>query len=355
MPTHVLIPRAGLPRTGMAIAGCGRAAGPDRPALIEAPRKVRGKGGVSLRLAIASCGLLALMVIGQPPRATAASAAEKRAFELAKKFLSDTFYNRAETEFAAFVSKYPDSDLLQEAIFRQAQARFFQTNYAGTAELLTSRLSFAGPLADDYLFLRGDAEFKQARYAAAADTFARLVKEYPNSASRLEAGIKQAEVVAAMKDWPRVIELLKQPDGVFQTAIQTNTANEFTFRGYLLLGEAQLARGLFGAAANTLQSLAGRLLGPMDAWQWQYLMCRIHSASGHLAEALDGTENLSVRATMTGQPGLVAETISFKAQLLEAMERPEEAITTYAGNLTEATPEERQREGLLKISTLCIA
>jgi TolA-binding protein len=333
-------------------------------------RRGQGRGGrfsllLNFRRVAFPAFIVFFLLLGSSVRSPAATAPEKRAFKIAMDFLSSTFYPRAEAEFGDFVSKFPESDLVPEAILRQAQARYFMTNYAGAVELLSGRLGAAGPLSDQYLFLRGEAEFRQSSYPAAADTFARLVHDYPASPLRLQSAVEQAAVYSAMSDWKRVIDLMRDPKGVFQiAATSTNAAasrppeeDQLIVRGYLMLGEAQFAQGQLREADDTLNQLRGRRIDPVPAWQWQYLLCRIRIAQGRLADALNDCANLVTRAESTGQPGLRADSISFKARLLEKMDRPEEAITTFAENLDLkiAVPPERQHEALLNIASLSIA
>src|SRR5689334_21924374 len=81
---------------------------------------------------------------------------EDRAFSDAAKSFQDTFYSRAEREFATFVQQFPNSPRVPEALLLQAEARLMQTNYAGALELLTTNKAAAGPMAPEYLFWLGE-------------------------------------------------------------------------------------------------------------------------------------------------------------------------------------------------------
>src|SRR5882762_8487957 len=60
-----------------------------------------------------------------------AATPEERAFSDASKAFQDTFYDRAEREFGAFVQQFPNSSRAPEAVLFQAEARLMQSNYAG--------------------------------------------------------------------------------------------------------------------------------------------------------------------------------------------------------------------------------
>ena len=211
-----------------------------------------------------------LLVAG--PRLRAASTAD-RAFDAAVKAFQDTFYARAEAQLADFRRQHTNSPRLIEAVLLQAQARIELTNYAGAIELLTAHQGQAGTNSDQYLFWIGEAQARKGDWRAAGNTFARLVKEFPDSARCLEAALGEASARAALAqatpaEWAGVIALLQPTNGVFQSAARTNAASDLVPRGCLLLSEAQLATRDYRAAEETLQPLAKRLMNPRLAWRF---------------------------------------------------------------------------------------
>ena len=300
--------------------------------------------------------VLTLLLAGEL-RLWAASPAD-RALEDARKAFEDTFYGRAEAALADFCQKNPTSPHLAEAVLLQAQARLKLTNYAGAIELLTANQGKAGTNADQYLFWLGQAYSGKEDWRAASDAFAKLVKEQPTSSRCLEASLGEAAARSALArtepaEWQRVIGLLQQTNGAFQTAVATNAASDLVPRGYLLLSEAQLAAKDYRAAEATLQPLTNRLMSPQLGWQWQYLLCRIQLDDGRTNAALQGTTNLLASAVKGAQTNLlVAESAAFRGNLLERMGQTNEAIVAYQRNLAEGIPADRQRQALLKIRDL---
>ena len=69
-------------------------------------------------------------------------------------------------------------------------------DYDSAADLLASRQSAAGDLADDYLFWSGEARFQAGSYAAAADDFQQLLVGFPESEFALDAQVGQAMALA---------------------------------------------------------------------------------------------------------------------------------------------------------------
>jgi len=112
---------------------------------------------------------------------------EERDFTAAARAFQDLGYERAEREFGAFVKTWTNSAFKAEAILRQAQARFFLTNSAGAMELLTAGLPQSGSLAEQFQFWLAEAQFQAGKYAAAANTYALLVRDFPNSPHFLAA------------------------------------------------------------------------------------------------------------------------------------------------------------------------
>jgi len=244
--------------------------------------------------------LLASAAAGAP------SPAELRALAAAESSFQMGFWERAENQFAVFAEKYPKSELRAQAVLREAQTRLKLNQAAGAVELLSARLHDAGPLADEYQFWLGEANFQNASYLAAADAYAGLTREFTNSVHFTEAGYDEALARSKLGDWLGVDNLLRQPGGAFQQAAAASPTNEFVLRGLLLLGEAQLAQKDFTAAGETLAPLAGLQLSPELAWRRQFLTCRLQLADDEPAEALAGVTNLVALAAAAGGDRAVA-------------------------------------------------
>jgi TolA-binding protein len=298
-------------------------------------------------------GIAAMILLTVTNAVYGAGPAEKSAFNSASNAFGTAVWDRAEKQFAEFVEKFPDSNLVPQAILLEAQARFEQTNYSGAIGLLSANQVTAGKLLDQYLYWLGKAQFQSGAYRASAESFEKLVKEDPSSSLRLDAILGEAIARARVAEWARVIELLQKPDGAFQNEARTNFANELVPRGYLLLSEAQMVQRDYKAAEKTLEPL-GKLHLPKLAWQWEYLRCRIQLADGRAEQALTNTANLIIQAGNAGQPALQAESIAFKASILESLGRLDQAIETYKENLAPSSPPQRQRQASLKITRLCL-
>ena len=287
--------------------------------------------------------------------AQAASPEEDRAFAAALKSFAGGWWERAENEYARFTQEYPESERRAEAILRQAQARYRQTNATGAEQLLSENISQAGKLADEYQFWIGEARLQDLNYLAAAEAYAKLVSDFTNSARLLEAAYGEALAYSKLNQWPRVVELLSRPDGVLQRAAQTQPANEFVVRGLVLLGEAYFVQKNYRAVEQTLQPLAQQKLSAELGWRRQHLVCRAQLADGRPQEAQQGATNLLALATASGQRNLQADSVAFEARVLEQLNQPDEAIAAYEKNLAEGLPGERRREALLRIISLSLA
>jgi TolA-binding protein len=299
--------------------------------------------------------LLALAMIAPcGARSWGAAANEKGAFNSAAEAFQGTFYARAEQEFGAFAQQFTNSSRIPEAVLFQAKARIQLTNYSGAIELLSTNLPSAGKWADEYIFTLGEASLRKGDFAKAAEFFADLVNRFPDSLRRLEAVVSEAAVRSRMGEWPRVIDLLQQTNGVFQTAIRSaGITNELVIRGYLLMGEAQMSRQQYAEAERTLQPILAASLNPKLAWQRQYLLCRAQVAQGQFEKALVNATNLLSLAASTAQVSAQADSVALHAGLLERLS-PDDAMETYEKNLSGGAPPERQRQALLKIIELSL-
>ena len=294
------------------------------------------------------CGLLLTTV----PALRAASSAEKTAFDAAAGDFNLSIWDRAESEFGQFAKTYTNSARLPEVFLYQAQARLEQTNYAGALEVLSAHQAQAGKLADLYAFWRAETLFRKGELQPAAGAFETLVRDFPASTNRLRATVRAASAYSRLSQWPRLVEILRPPNGPFQLAAATNATDELVIRGWLLLSSAYLGQNNLDAADAALLPLAALQLQPVVDWERQFLRCRILLAREHLPEAWDLSTNLPPLAVASGKRELQAETTSFQAGLLERLGRNEEAIAMYQKNLADVFPAERQRQALLKITDL---
>ena len=281
-----------------------------------------------------------------------ANTRESRDFSAAANAFQDGMWSRAEVEFAQFAGKYPESGRVAEALLLQAEADLKQGKSLPAMALLTARESQAGDLADQYVYWLGEAQFQNADYAAAAETFSRLVREFSNSNWRLDGVVNEAAAYAKLGQWPQVSALLLEPAETFQQAAKSSPADDRVVHGQLLLAEALLKQDKLNDAAEVLHLLDSQQLKPGLGWQQMHLLCRVQLAGGDANTALASTTNLIRLAGLTGQAGLQAESVVEQAGVLERLGRINEAMVVYRENLFPNVPVEWQRQAILKIAEL---
>ena len=285
----------------------------------------------------------------------AASSAEKGAFNAAAEAFGYNYWHYAETNFARFVQKYPQSERFAEAIIFQAQARYHLGHYDAAIALLSANQDKAGWWADQYLYWIAEAQLVGGNVAEAADSFARLVESFPTSTNRLGACVREAEARARLQQWPQVIELLQKPDGVFQQAIKSGATGEVPAAGYLILGEGQLTQKDFAGVNGTLAWLALRNLNPDLSWRRSYLEYRIRMAGDQLEAALQSATNMIASARAANESEFLARGVAMQADVLERLGRLDKALATYKENLASGVPADQQRLALLKTAELSLA
>src|SRR5262245_15249057 len=177
--------------------------------------------------------LISYLLLAPVSRVLAAESNEQHAFDAATKELKDGFYEIAEKHFKEFVQVYTNSARIPEAILLQGESLFLQKKYGPVLELLNSRQNIATNLADQYMFLRAEAQFYNGEYLASANTFAKLTKDFPLSKKRLEATVREAAARAALGAWPEVVALLQQTNGIFQAVALTNAGDKQVVQGQL--------------------------------------------------------------------------------------------------------------------------
>jgi tetratricopeptide (TPR) repeat protein len=287
--------------------------------------------------------------------AASAESPEIRAFGAASKLFHDFFFEQAETRFEEFLAEYPNSDLRAEAILYRAWARFFQGDHTGGIQLLNQNLPQAGNIADKYHFPLAEIFFERGDFIQAAAAYAELIRNHPDSAFRIEAFYTKALAYSKLGKWSRVIELLREPGGEFQRANENLPNNSFVIRGQILLGEAYLMLGQLAEGQAALQTLADRTLSPEASWRRFYLLSRIQLALGEPATAFQTSTHLLPLAVGTGQRPFFAESIWLQGEILQNLQRPDEAIQVYEKNLAQDLPAGVRRQALLKITEVMLA
>jgi TolA-binding protein len=297
-------------------------------------------------------GFFGLLLFGGLLASLHADPAEERAFGAAREAFTASLYQRAETDFREFIRNFPGSPLIPEAVLLQAQCALEQSNYAGALQLLATNRALVGARKDEVAFWTAEIQMRQGNYDSAASLFDHAALEFPGSPRRSEALVKEATARAKLNQWQAIIDLLGATNGLFQSMARTNGSDNSSLDGFLLLTEALLARTNLAAAEATLLPLGRRSLDPTNAWSWHYFVCRLRVAQGHTQEALDNTTNLMSLAARATLPRLQAESVAFKAELLEKLGRNDEALAAYTNNLSSVTPADRQRQALLKTTQL---
>jgi TolA-binding protein len=277
---------------------------------------------------------------------------EKRAFELASRSFELQMWSRAEKEFAAFIKDHPKSEKLTDALLFQAQALFAQKKYQEVTLLLVAREGDAGKSADQFLYWIAQAEFESGNHRDAAKTFGRLARDFPFSARRLEAAVGEAAALVQLSEWQQVTNLLRRSDAPFRMAASASKGSESASRGFLLLGEAQLALKNYFDAAAALNLAAPGAKGELE-WRRRLLLCRAMAEGGRTEEAAKETLGLIETAESVRQPELIAESVVYRADILERLGQAGDAIAALRRNLTNS-PDARQREALTRITRLAL-
>jgi tetratricopeptide (TPR) repeat protein len=284
-----------------------------------------------------------------------AADAEVRAFTAAEKQFQDRFYEHAEKSFAEFVSKYPSSPRMGQALLRQAQAAREQGKFQVALSLLSTNIAAASANADEFQFQLGKTYDQSGRFAEAADAFAKLVSKFPDSALRLEAAVLEARARFNLKQWPRVVALLQDADSVFQKLAAAHPEQNTVVDGKLLLAEALLAQRDYAAAEGVLATIRVAALAGETRWRCEYLRTRAQFAGQRLETALASSSNVVAAGAAARDPALEAAGIALQGQILEALNEPEAAIAAYQKNQRPGVPAERVREALFKSVELTIA
>jgi len=287
-------------------------------------------------------------------RSFASGAREDRAYAAAVSAFQDGMWNRAETEFAKFIEKYPDSSRVPEAVLTQAEAEFEQGKLQETIALLAAHKAGAGGMTDEYVYWIGQAQCRGGNYPVAAETFLSLARDFPESSFRLRAVVEASWALAQANEWPRVVSLLEPADGVFQRVAQTDPANELVVRGSLLLAQAEFMQRNFTGAAAVLAPLNLQTLKPQLDWPRAYWLYQVKLALGDTGAALAATTNLVQIGLSENNEAWQAEGLALRADVLEQLGQTTNALAACGEILAIKALPERQRQTVLKMAALAI-
>jgi TolA-binding protein len=298
---------------------------------------------------------------GRAQTAEVVSQAEKNALEAAARSVNGQFWSRAEDEYARFLKKFPKSEYYADAVLLEAQARFHlaqkkvinqaearQWSFKDVISLLAAQRSRADDRADAFDYWTAEAYYNLPDYAAAAEAYGGLARDFTNSTYRAEALYKEADARLKLHDPTAVVRLLGDPAGAFQEAVKTNAADPHIVQGLFLLTETLLKNGDYAGAAGALTEIPLQKGDP--EWKRQYLLARVNSEGGHAGDALQAATNMLAAA---------GDNADFKAQsylllgdIYRRLEQWPEAIAAYQTNLADNVPPDQQRLALLNIVEL---
>jgi TolA-binding protein len=279
---------------------------------------------------------------------------EDIAYKAAARAFQDGLFDRAEKELGDWAKHYPKSEKWPEVILLQAQARCKLNQCDAAVSLLNAGYAQAGKLADKFRLWIAEAQLQRGDNASAAAAYAQLLKDFPDSPSRSQAGFGEAYAWFKLGNTTNAIELLRQPGAAFQKTAQAQPNDEYVLRGFLLLADAFLTRQEYKSAEDTLNLLKNRPLPPQLNWQREFLLVRARLDSNRPAEALASLTNLLVLATATGSPASQADSIVLQGRVLDAAGQRDEAVKVYEQKF-ESLPAPQKRQVLHKLEEIYLA
>ena len=197
-----------------------------------------------------------------PTLAFAQATQQTRAFDAAIRSFQLGTYDRAQNELASFIEQFPASPKIPEALHLQAQCAIRLNQLQAAQDILTTNAPRAGALADQYRYWLGETHIGGTNFEAAADTFARLIMDFPTSPRLLEAAYGEALARFRLRQFPKVIELLTPPEGVFRRAAKIRPDDDLVAHGDLLLVEALIEQRQFTQAREFLDRIPAERLSP---------------------------------------------------------------------------------------------
>ncbi len=273
---------------------------------------------------------------------------EEILFKAASQEFNTGLHEKAAKDFAEFVTTFPNSEKLPEALLNQGQALYRLHQYEPVIRTLESNLPRAGKIADKFRMLIADSYFQREEFAKAAEAYALVLKDYPDSFKRAEASYGEALAWYRLGNLANAIARIQPPDSAFQKIAQTQTNDEFVLCGQLLLAEIFLKQNQLPQAEEILKLVATREQPPQVTWKRQYLLARVQLEGNRAPEALQGVTNLVAAAKATGNPSQWADTILLQGAILQAASQVPAAIELFEQQRPQF-PVGQQKQALLKL------
>lgn len=284
----------------------------------------------------------------------AATTREERALAVAQQSFNSRIFDRAENDLLQFLKTYPNTANVPAAALLLAQAQFAQGKFAATLQTLATYREKAGAMADKFAYWTAEAQFQTGDFAVAADNFASVAKNFPQSSLRLAAAVEASAAWEKIGAWENITALLGDANGAFQKSAATNSSGAQIVNGRLLLARALAQEKEFASSSEILANLPQPL--PADAsWKRNSLLFANKLALGDAATALEISTNLLELARQQTNAVWQAEASAKRSAALEKLGLLTEAAASQRENLSTNAPVEKQREAILKIAALAAA
>jgi TolA-binding protein len=313
-------------------------------------------GGRASSRAVTRPDVLSILLVALllwTPGASAATPNETNVIKAARAAFQDGFYSYAESGFSNFVVLFPQSPDLPSAILYQARSALNQERFQPAADLLTTNMSKAGALTDQFQFWLGRVQFDSGQAAAAADTFAKVASTFTNSPIRLEAAVQEAQARFSLSQWPRVVSVIESSGGPFQVAAAARGSNDpLVIRGVLLSARALAAQGELKRAEQALSRIGEAVPDQRLRWERLFLLAEVQTSARRLAEALTTSSNLVAAAGNAAD--LRSASVAVQGGILHALGRLPDATKAFELNLAATAPAERRREAFVRTVELAL-
>lgn len=194
------------------------------------------------------------------------SLVERSLFNLAFAQFNQERFADAQKTFENFLSKYPKSDLQEEAYFRLAQSLYRQAAYSKAAEAYKEVSGGAGPFAEPAGYERGLSLYKAGDLKGASVAFEKVAGRFPQGAQTPKARLYSGTTLFEAGDYNGAMERL-EPLAMARKE-QADEAAYWVAMSQLKLNKAaEAARGFADAIRDFPQSAkAGEMrLGLADA------------------------------------------------------------------------------------------
>jgi len=282
--------------------------------------------------------LVLFVLANSATTAGTATTAEKRDFSTAMRWYQGGWWEKADEALGNFINRYPNSDLVPEAIIRRAQAKLKKGDFEGAYNLLITNANALTPVQEQFFLTLGEAAWAKGDFITASKAFKEVWERFPGSINAPLAAYNQALALTKLSLWDDTVSLMTNPACPLYSFFTLEITNQLAIDTKLLYTEALIATKRFDEAKKILTTVPIPPEDECTRWRRDYQLAVLTFNCGDLTTAINLTSNLLTSARQCTQKPFLAETLLLQTKCYLAIGDTNTASTLIESLLSSNMP-----------------